>query len=94
MQINDINRINRMNSYRSQSGVHSKSESGKKSAGNDQVHISEEALRLLDSQDKTQDPARSQRIQELQQSVSTGTYHVDAGKIAEKLAPWLIREKN
>ena len=32
---------------------------------------------------------RAQRIGELKQSVSTGTYHVDAGKIAEKLWPYL-----
>jgi negative regulator of flagellin synthesis FlgM len=33
--------------------------------------------------------AHRQRIDELKDAVSTGTYHVDARKIAEKLWPFL-----
>lgn len=52
------------------------------------MRISSEAQELLEAQGSN-DTARLQKIQELKMSVSTGTYHVEAGQIAEKLLPYL-----
>ncbi len=86
MKINDINRAGSIQSYRNQSrgnGIvpHNKG------AARDQVHISEEAKQLLGSQEG--DAIRIGKVADLKQAVSTGTYHIDANKVAEKLLPYL-----
>jgi negative regulator of flagellin synthesis FlgM len=87
MKINDINRAGSINSYRNQS------QSGKgiaphnKGNAKDEVYISEAAKQLLGSQ--AVDPARAERVADLKNEVSTGTYYVDANKVAEKLLPYL-----
>jgi len=56
----------------------------------DEVHISEEAKRLLDARE-AQQTERIRKIEALRQEVASGTYYVEAGKIAEKLLPFLLK---
>ncbi|MEX1028746.1 MAG: flagellar biosynthesis anti-sigma factor FlgM [Paenibacillaceae bacterium] len=89
MKINDVNRIGSVNPYRNNTPSGNASSvvgKGKK----DQVQISEEALKLLESQAAAPvDPARMKQIEQLKDAVSTGTYSVDASKVADKLLPYL-----
>lgn len=84
MKINDTQRINAVSQYQTQQAMH---RAGKAPVKKDEVSISQEAKEMLNAQ-KTQDPSRAERIQELKHAVSTGTYRVDADKIAEKLLPY------
>ncbi|MNW14262.1 Anti-sigma-28 factor, FlgM [compost metagenome] len=43
---------------------------------------------MLKAQETAQDPARVELIEDLKSRVSSGTYNVDAGALAEKLAPY------
>jgi negative regulator of flagellin synthesis FlgM len=89
MKINDVNRIGSVNPYRNHTASGNTSSvagKGKK----DQLEISEEALKLLKTQDTSiPDTARVKQLAELKDAVSSGTYHVDASKIANKLLPYL-----
>jgi len=38
---------------------------------------------------RSEEPNRAQRIEDLKHEVRTGTYSVDANKLAEKLLPFL-----
>ena len=38
----------------------------------------------------TTDPERAAKVAKLKESVSKGTYHVEASKIAEKMLPFLM----
>jgi negative regulator of flagellin synthesis FlgM len=89
MKINDVNRIGAVNPYRNHTPSGNASSVGGKGK-KDQVQISEEAMKLLESQGAAAvDPARIKQIEELKNAVSTGTYTVDAGKVADKLLPYL-----
>lgn len=89
MKINDVNRIGSVNPYRNNTpSGNSSSVAGK--GKKDQLQISEEALKLLESQATAPiDPARMKQIEQLKDAVSTGTYSVDARKVADKLLPYL-----
>ncbi|RAV03110.1 flagellar biosynthesis anti-sigma factor FlgM [Paenibacillus sp. YN15] len=80
MKINEPSRIGNVNPYRKNMSVAPTSSDVKKRT--DEVQISSEAKELLNVQN-------SKKLEELKQAVSTGTYHVEAGKIAEKLWPFL-----
>lgn len=83
MKINDAGRIGAIQQYRkSHSGGLDKA--GKAQA-KDEVRISSQAKELHG----TQHAERSDKIESLKQAVSTGTYHVEANKIAEKLLPYI-----
>lgn len=87
LKINDIQHIGAVNAYKKdanfkQTGAH------KKEMKKDEVQISSEAKELLGAQD-AQEASRSQKIEELKKSVASGTYHVESGKIAEKMLPYL-----
>ncbi len=84
MKINEPGRISAVNSYQKQQQDKRAGQSGM-TRRKDEVQISAEAHKLLTSS-RVNNP---ERIDELKQSVSTGSYHVDAGKIAEKLLPYL-----
>ena len=87
MKINDSNRINGVsNQYKIQHEL--RSESIKTKRRKDEVQISAAAKEMLSSS-QVMTPERAKHIAELKQSVSSGTYHVEAGKIAEKLLPYL-----
>lgn len=90
MKINDTQRIGAINSYKNQnqSGLNA---SGKKGKRKDEVQISSEAQELLStyragSQDQE---VRNRKLEELKNSINTGTYHRDARLIAEKLLPYM-----
>ncbi|KAA8997989.1 flagellar biosynthesis anti-sigma factor FlgM [Paenibacillus spiritus] len=88
MKINDTGRINAINPY--QRNMESqRQEAMKKTTRKDEVTISTEAMKLLEAQNNTKvDTERAARIESLKQQVSAGTYHVDAAKLADKLAPY------
>jgi negative regulator of flagellin synthesis FlgM len=87
MKINEPGRISAVNSYQKQQQDKRAGLSGM-TRRKDEVQISAEAHKLLTSS-RVNNPEHAERIDELKQSVSTGSYHVDAGKIAEKLLPYL-----
>ncbi|RCX19085.1 FlgM family anti-sigma-28 factor [Fontibacillus phaseoli] len=87
MKINDTGRIGAINNYQRQIESQHK-DSDNKTRRKDEVSISTEGMELLKAQESTQDPARAGRIEELKSQVSSGTYHVDAGKLADKLLPY------
>lgn len=87
MKINETGRVGALNKY--QRHIESqRQDSDRKARRKDEVSISTEAMELLQARGKAQDPLRLERIEELKSQVSSGTYHVDAGKLAEKLAPY------
>lgn len=85
MKINDLQRIGGINPYRKDNNPKTSDSAGKRGKQKDEVHISSEAKMLHE----VQEDQRSSRIQNLKQSVATGTYHVEAQKVAEKLLPYL-----
>lgn len=87
MKINEPSRIGAINSYQRNVESNQQAES-KKSRRKDEVSISPEAMKMLEEQGRTQDVGRLQRIQELKEQVSSGTYQVDSSKLADKLAPY------
>ncbi|MGO4180742.1 flagellar biosynthesis anti-sigma factor FlgM [Paenibacillus sp. MCAF9] len=86
MKINETNRIGALNPYQK----HSESRVGgtDKAKQKDEVQISAAAKELL-STSKASGADRTEHIEQLKRSVATGNYHVEAGKIAEKLLPFL-----
>ncbi|MNH88859.1 anti-sigma28 factor FlgM [compost metagenome] len=89
MKINETGRIGSINSYQRQLD-NQRQLTDKKTKRKDEVSISIAAQELLQAQanEKASDPARIQRIQDLKAQVAAGTYKVDAGKLADKLAPY------
>lgn len=86
MKINQTQRINAVNPYQKQGDLQAGAASRKRKT--DEVQISAEAQEMLTSS-RVNSADRSQLIDNLKQSVSSGTYHVESGKIAEKLLPFL-----
>ena len=89
MNIDKINRIGQTNPYKHNQQSQAFSRLKKKTK--DEVLISDEAKKLLNSQKAARpNTANSpQRVEALKQAVTTGTYHVEANHIAEKLLPYL-----
>ncbi|HEY4391647.1 MAG TPA: flagellar biosynthesis anti-sigma factor FlgM [Paenibacillus sp.] len=87
MKINDTGRVGAINNYQRQYESQSTGLNNK-SRRKDELSISTEGMELLKAQENSQTPERMKRIEELKEQVSTGTYHVDAGKLAEKLLPY------
>ncbi|WP_410512613.1 flagellar biosynthesis anti-sigma factor FlgM [Paenibacillus sp. BR2-3] len=88
MKINETGRINAINPYQ-RNAESQRQEQMKKSTRKDEVSISTEAMKLLQAQNSGKiDAERSLKIESLKQQVSSGTYQVDAAKLAEKLAPY------
>ncbi|GFZ97600.1 hypothetical protein GCM10008018_49820 [Paenibacillus marchantiophytorum] len=86
MKINDNQRVGAINPYKKAGDAAFTQAAGKKGKPKDQVEISAEAKELLGAS-RTEE--QTLRIEQLKTSVASGTYHVDAGKIAEKLLPYL-----
>ncbi|GKS14103.1 flagellar biosynthesis anti-sigma factor FlgM [Paenibacillus chitinolyticus] len=86
MKINDSHRIGNVNPYAKHKEQFQTAAAGKRNRPKDEVQISTEAKELLGA---AGDENRMRRIEELKQQVKSGTYHVEAGKIAEKLLPYL-----
>ena len=84
MKINDTQRIGAVNPYTRAQGT--KSGAGVSGKGKvDEVQISSAAKELLGAQNSEE---RRKRVEDLKQQVSAGTYHVEAGKIADRLLPY------
>ncbi|MCA0757549.1 flagellar biosynthesis anti-sigma factor FlgM [Paenibacillus sp. N4] len=86
MKINETNRIGAHNPYQKQHEA--RLSQSNKPRQKDEVQISAAAKEMLNSS-QTQGTERSKQIEKLKQQVASGTYHVEAGKIAEKLLPYL-----
>lgn len=85
MKINDTQRIGAYRTYQQQSDARANQTTGKRRK--DEVQFSAEAMELLGAQ-RAEDPNRAQRIESLKEEVRTGSYSVDAGKLADKLLPF------
>jgi negative regulator of flagellin synthesis FlgM len=83
MKINDTQRIAAVNTYRKYNEDKLSQSEGKQFKKKDEVNISSEAKQLLGAS------GVKQHVEDLKQSYSTGTYHVEASKIAEKLLPYI-----
>lgn len=90
LKINETHRIGALNHYQKHNESRVASTSQKRQT--DAVQISAEAKEMLSSS-QTTSAERAQQIEQLKQSVATGTYHVEAGKIAEKLIPYFINNQ-
>ncbi len=86
MKINEVNRLGGVNQYQKQNEY--RSEGSNKAKKKDQVQISAAAKEMLTTS-QLNGAERALRVSELKQEVASGTYHVDSGKIAEKLLPYL-----
>ncbi|MFC5653081.1 flagellar biosynthesis anti-sigma factor FlgM [Paenibacillus solisilvae] len=86
MKINETQRIGAVNPYQKQNEQQTGNAGRKRKT--DEVQISAEAQEMLSSS-RVNGAERAKLINELKQSVRSGTYHVEAGKIAEKLLPFL-----
>jgi negative regulator of flagellin synthesis FlgM len=84
VKINETQRVGAIHSYKRSEESRTGETNSKKSGRRDEVQISSEAKELQDSSGVSR-----QKINELKQAVSSGTYHVDAMKVAEKLLPYL-----
>ena len=85
MKINDINRINRINNvYQTQNDMQKKD---MKASSKDMVQISEAAKQMLETS-RAESADRTERLNTLKAEIQSGTYHVEAGKVAEKLLPF------
>lgn len=86
MKINETQRIAAVNTYRKSiedRGIQTEGKHKKK----DEVNISTEAKQLLSAS------GSKQQVEDLKQSYQTGTYHVEASKIAEKLLPYILKSE-
>jgi negative regulator of flagellin synthesis FlgM len=83
MKINEVQRVNAINPHKVTNDAKLAQSDGKKQKKKDEVNISFEAKELQGS------TAVNQQVQGLKQSYMTGTYHVAARQIAEKLFPYL-----
>ncbi|WP_166243621.1 flagellar biosynthesis anti-sigma factor FlgM [Paenibacillus turpanensis] len=81
MRINDSSRINGVNPYR-KSNVGQTSASDMKKGKRDEVQISAEAKEMLGNASNTE------KLEKLKDQISSGTYQVDAYKLADKLYPY------
>ncbi|MEW9702584.1 flagellar biosynthesis anti-sigma factor FlgM [Paenibacillus sp. SI8] len=89
MKINDNQRIGAVNPYKKSGDATFAHAAGKKGKAKDQVEISAEAKELLGVQGSARTEEQARRIEDLKGSVASGTYQVDARKLAEKLLPYL-----
>ncbi|AEI38750.1 flagellar biosynthesis anti-sigma factor FlgM [Paenibacillus mucilaginosus] len=92
MKINGSNQMNAISRYK-KTAEPQQAAAPAKAKPKDQVEISSQAKELLESQSVKSAgaaaDARAEKIQSLKQAVQSGTYSVDAGKLAERLLPYL-----
>lgn len=89
MKINEIQRLSAINQYRNEQTAKSGTVNrGKKQR--DELSISQEAKLLLGASEISNQENRAEKIETLRNQVSAGTYHVDSGKIAEKVLLYLL----
>jgi negative regulator of flagellin synthesis FlgM len=88
MKINESGRLTSINAYRNNANTRDMKTTSKAGKARDDVQISDQAKELLEAQ-RLNHTGRAERLADLKSSVQAGTYHVDAGRIAEKLLPYL-----
>jgi negative regulator of flagellin synthesis FlgM len=89
MKINETQHLRNLIAYQANEarpyGTH------KQSTRRDELYISQEAKDILLQQNVgASDAARAQKIEELKERVSTGTYQVDSDKLAERILPYML----
>lgn len=89
MKINENKRIGSLNPYSKTNENRPAGLVGKKDKPKDQVQISAEAKELLGALGSARTDEQNIRIEELKSSVASGTYRVEAGKLADKILPFL-----
>lgn len=89
MKINDTKRVGSINPYKQVNDQRALNGTNKKEKQKDQLIISNEAKELLETNSAVPSEERAMKISQLKQSVAAGTYRVEAGKIAEKLLPYI-----
>lgn len=87
MKINEPGRLNGLHNYSKAGSRKAEGAIGARKA-TDQVSISQEAQELLQA-GRAGQAERTEKISALKQSVSSGTYYVEAGKLAESILPYL-----
>ncbi|MNJ74559.1 Anti-sigma-28 factor, FlgM [compost metagenome] len=87
MKINETGRVGAINNYQRQIDTQ-RQELDRKAKRKDEVSISPEAQELLRAGEEMKDSGRAERIAELKEQVQAGTYHVETGKLVEKLIPY------
>lgn len=90
MKVSKIQQIQSVQKYNHQQERAAEHNKNKVESRADQVQISEEAKLL---QQAATDPQKLEQLQRLKREVDAGTYHVDAGKLAEKLLPHFMKEQ-
>lgn len=88
MKINNIPRSGAIHQYRNNQDSKLDNTQGKKEKQKDELQISTEAKKLHGAQTLSNSNVNSDKVQQLKESVSSGTYVVEADKIAEKLYPY------
>ena len=88
MKINGMHRIGGSSPYSRQDTKPAELK-GKREKMKDEVQISPQAQELLGAQGTGNLELRAQKLEELKQSIATGTYHVEARQLAEKLFPFV-----
>lgn len=81
MKITNINALQNIEKYK-QVGNNDQGIK-KKGAGKDQISISNEALKMFDSNDSK---IRSEKVSELKEKIENGSYQVDSKSVAEKIS--------
>lgn len=90
MKITGIGRVGSIQQYNRQQEMKSWNGDRKDKLQRDGLTISNEAKEMLEARGRGESSATDRvKLQELKQSVSDGTYRVDARQIADKLFPFL-----
>lgn len=92
MKINENGKINPLQTYQKNNAA-GKAAKETKAAGRDELVISSEALEMAKKgPDQVNQEERAAHLAQIKQSVQSGTYEIDARKVAEKIARYLIGE--
>jgi negative regulator of flagellin synthesis FlgM len=96
MKIDNNGRIQPYSSYQKNNGVSKTGQSSSRNSGRDELSISSEALEMAQGgspqTDAQQRASHAEKLVQLKESVQNGTYEIDARKIAEKIARYLLGE--
>ena len=92
MKINEVQRIGTASQYQRTGDSRASGVAGRKELPKDEVLISPQAQELLGSSaaEDSRREGQALRIDTLKRAVSTGNYHIEAGKVAEKLLPYIL----
>ncbi|WP_018132177.1 flagellar biosynthesis anti-sigma factor FlgM [Effusibacillus pohliae] len=95
MKINGDGRIHPLQPYQRNSGLVKAGQAGARGSSRDELSISLEALQMAQSGppiDPQQRTEHAEKVQRIKQAVQNGTYEIDARKVADKIARYLLGE--